>query len=546
MTMRLLTVLTVLMLAATACSSDDAAVDTTTTTGADTTTTGAGTGTTAPGDDGTPDDLYGDIGAGSAEPSNLTVTLDEAAAATAKIGPDGGEVTATSGSGVTFTLVVPPEAVLSPTAITMTPVATATGAAVGDAPLAMVHLAPEGFTFLAPATLTITGADIENPIGLGASGTGEDAHLLTALDGGTGSVTVSLMHFSAVAIGAQEQLQDLVRDYRPSGAEQLARTVGALNGTDHATAFAALEVWARALRLGMENAFSTADLEARTAELLSLIQAVDERLAMALKDGSDAGDQVLRTVQGLIDLWFGKVNAEVNRLAGKCGAGPSAAFWIYRWVSIGSAVTTLLAIDRQDLLAAWEEAARECLVFEVRWDTQVTLVDSEASTTARGTTTVLADESQAATSYQVIYLPLVAGEDPWTMTELSLEDCSPVYQPGVAWAAVQPEIVLENPGNVQTAEITGLGVALYPKTNPEVQCQEQIDVGAEVRWGTWFYTGPISLINSVRGSESGWIFRVEATSQTGTMGSTTVTESRTESGTTGTVKQTVTVKYAGG
>lgn len=51
--------------------------------------------------------------------------------------------------------------------------------------------------------------------------------------------------------------------------------------------------------------------------------------------------------------------------------------------------------------------------------------------------------------------------------------------------------------------------------------------------------GPIT-ISEVGGTEAGREFLVEATSQTGTMGSTTVTESRTESGT------TVTVKYAGG
>lgn len=100
---------------------------------------------------------------------------------------------------------------------------------------------------------------------------------------------------------------------------------------------------------------------------------------------------------------------------------------------------------------------------------------------------------------------------------------------------VRPAITLENPGNVQTAELTELQGALYPTVDPEVQCQENIDVGAEVRWGTWFHTGPISLINSERATEVGWVFLVEATSQTGAMGSTTVTESRIEPGTTGTV-----------
>lgn len=47
-------------------------------------------------------------------------------------------------------------------------------------------------------------------------------------------------------------------------------------------------------------------------------------------------------------------------------------------------------------------------------------------------------------------------------------------------------------------------------------------------------------------TDRGWeAFEIDVTSHTGTMGSTSVTESRTESGTTGTVRQTVPVIYKG-
>lgn len=99
---------------------------------------------------------YDAIGPESAEPSHLNLSLEDEAKATVEIGPDGEEVSATSEAGVSFTLAVPAGAVLSPTAITLTPVASATGMTVGNAPLAMVHLAPEGFTFAQTGTMGST------------------------------------------------------------------------------------------------------------------------------------------------------------------------------------------------------------------------------------------------------------------------------------------------------------------------------------------------------------------------------------------------------
>lgn len=557
MTRRVVAVAVALALASAACGPESGSSETTATTAdgssSATATTSIEVSTTTAADADITDDLYGNLGADSVEPSTLAITLDEGAAVTVEIGPEGGEVAAGSAAGATFTLSIQPGALFSPTPITMTPVTAAAGAAVGDAPLAMVHLAPEGLTFMVPATLTVTGADIAEPIGIGSGGSGEDAHLLTALAGEDGAVSVEIMHFSAVGISAEAQLADLIRDYRPSGPEALARSVAALNSEDHPTAFAAFEVWAGAVEAGLEAATSTSALEDRTAELLSLVQAVNERMRMAIEVGDRSptdppGERLVPVLQGLIDLWFTKVTADVDRLAGLCSKGPSAAFWIYRWVGIGAAVTDLLDLDRESVLRDWETTAVECLVFEVRWDTTVTLKDSEASSTAGGTTTILADEAtKRSFDLSVVDLPAIFGEERWKMTSLAFEGCKPVFSDGMAKVLVMPIITLENPGNAQTAEIEYLGVALYPAAAPEVRCQEQLDEGVEVRWGTYLFSSPIGQINSDRAStELGWVFSVAVTSQTGTMGSTTVTESRTESGTTATVEQTVTVTFKGG
>jgi hypothetical protein len=85
----------------------------------------------------------------------VTLVRDEAAAAEAAIGPDGGSVTATAADGTTFTLTVPLGALPSETTIRAVPAALE-GL---DFPTYTVMFEPTGLTFLDWATLAIAPAE---------------------------------------------------------------------------------------------------------------------------------------------------------------------------------------------------------------------------------------------------------------------------------------------------------------------------------------------------------------------------------------------------
>lgn len=529
-----------LALIAASCGSD---VEPSASSGAVTTTTGVESGPL-------PEEIYGDIGAGGAEPGSVVVTLDDASAASAEIGASGGLITASAG-GVTYTLTIPEGALLSAETITVTPLAAATGEPIGQAPFGAVHLAPSGMGFLKPFELRVTGLVLDSePVGFGASGSGEDFHLVAADDTGDGSFVVLAMHFSTLGVAGREQLEPLVRSYRPSGAEQLARAALTLvDGEDHARSFAILEVWAQALRVGLQGTASTEALEDRTIELLSLVQAVAQELDFAIDDGWDEPPESLQEVmQDIIDLWFVRVGDDVERYAGFCRETPADAFMIYRWIAIATAMGELLTLERDDTLTVWRDSAENCLQFELDWDAVVNLSDDEVSTRAAGTAHIIIDEHDSELIIREGEWALyIQGRGDWAINSLQFEDCTPVYTPvgsATGWLAVGLD--LPNPGSANLAEITGIDIAVTPSDPPSVRCQEAIDVGVEVDWGPWFYSTPIGQVNAPRGGNYGWGFSVETSSDTGVMGSVEVTDSQTLGGTRGTVTQELTVRHAPG
>jgi hypothetical protein len=138
----------------------------------------------------------------------LSVTTDTARGASAEITPfDGGTVRATGADGITYTLVVPPGAVGTPTTVTLTPVTEVTGLPGLDAPLAGVHGGPAGLQFARPARLTIEvpgGVPPAAGLGLLIADDGSGAKLLPLLAGAT-RIELEMRHFSAVAIPATVQ-----------------------------------------------------------------------------------------------------------------------------------------------------------------------------------------------------------------------------------------------------------------------------------------------------------------------------------------------------
>lgn len=89
----------------------------------------------------------------AASPVAVTSTLDDTRAATATIGRAGGGITATGEDGTKYTFTVPPNALPEDTAITMTPIASTTGAPWSVA--RGVRFAPAGLQFYRYAALQI-------------------------------------------------------------------------------------------------------------------------------------------------------------------------------------------------------------------------------------------------------------------------------------------------------------------------------------------------------------------------------------------------------
>jgi hypothetical protein len=128
-------------------------------------------------------------------PVTITSTLDTQGQVTATIGGAGGTLNTTDAQGNQFTLTIPPNALLSPEAITMTPVTAISGFSLGKLS-AGVQLGPDGTELYAPATLTITlAAPLSSPLPLGWHTNGPGIYL-NLLQINKNTLTMQLMHFS--------------------------------------------------------------------------------------------------------------------------------------------------------------------------------------------------------------------------------------------------------------------------------------------------------------------------------------------------------------
>jgi hypothetical protein len=117
----------------------------------------------------------------------------------AKIGPAGGQLTAKSGA-VTFTLTVPPKALLADASIGMTPIESIGKYPFGTNFAAGVQLSPDGLVLAAPAELVITGGpDPAESAAFQFDGAGDGFHLIPFAGEG---VRLQLLHFSGAGYGA--------------------------------------------------------------------------------------------------------------------------------------------------------------------------------------------------------------------------------------------------------------------------------------------------------------------------------------------------------
>ncbi len=146
-------------------------------------------------------------------PSPLPVTVSRASgsAVTQDVDADtGGTVSTTGPDGTTYSLKVPPGALGSSTAITMTPLSGVSGSGLSGRLIGAVDLAPDGLTLNRPATLTMTPASpgaltpsAGHAIdGFSFQGSGSDFHLFPVDDflpgarPATTALHYSVMHFT--------------------------------------------------------------------------------------------------------------------------------------------------------------------------------------------------------------------------------------------------------------------------------------------------------------------------------------------------------------
>jgi len=139
------------------------------------------------------------------DPINVSVSLDENSTSTTMIGPGGGTISTVGQDGTTYTLVIPPGALLKAEEISLTPVTEMDGLPLSGGLVGAVDFSPSGLELSSPAILTIQtsnpieAGDLET-VGLAYQGTGEQLHLYPMqLDSAT--ITMQIYHFSGHGSG---------------------------------------------------------------------------------------------------------------------------------------------------------------------------------------------------------------------------------------------------------------------------------------------------------------------------------------------------------
>lgn len=149
-----------------------------------------------------------------ANPLDLGITGDEAAAVTAMLGPRGGTLKLQNDAGDAFVLTIPEGALLTETQITAIPITASTGLPDGAGTISGLILKPDGLELAVTATLEITPKDpipLEDRLHWGFYEDGKDAFLHVPVLGGVSpdSIVIPIDHFSGagVSIAAKINLQ---------------------------------------------------------------------------------------------------------------------------------------------------------------------------------------------------------------------------------------------------------------------------------------------------------------------------------------------------
>ncbi len=169
---------------------------------------------------------------GDANPVYVSARSDDSRAASANISAAGGLVTTTAADGTKFTLVVPPDALLSSETITIKPVTAIDGLPLSGGLTAAVQMEPEGLELLSPAMLQITPArplPAGQQIPFAYTGSGSE-FFLAARTMDSSRIDLLVSHFSGtgIGLGSGSDLQGQQQHNPSSAQDRLVQQVGAL------------------------------------------------------------------------------------------------------------------------------------------------------------------------------------------------------------------------------------------------------------------------------------------------------------------------------
>ncbi|MDK1027091.1 MAG: hypothetical protein QGM49_07180 [Actinomycetota bacterium] len=178
-------------------------------------------------------------------PISATVTLDEAGASEATIGPEGGSVEADGSDGAHYRLDFPPGALADEVLIRIVPIADLVSPVISRF-TGGVQFEPEGLVMIVPATLTITGVVVPDDVA-GYSYSGEGSELVSTPVTTTGdAVELTVFHFSGTAAGSPSSDAPPNRPTDPRArmrqllVENLVRTGECLDGDSNLAGFTTL------------------------------------------------------------------------------------------------------------------------------------------------------------------------------------------------------------------------------------------------------------------------------------------------------------------
>jgi hypothetical protein len=227
-----------------------------------------------------------------AKPRNVGMTLDAGRAVTAEMPLAGGTVATSTVTGATLSLGVPGDALVAPTAITITPVRSVSAPA-GVRLLAAAQFGPEGLGLAKPATLTIAlpaGIPAQNVHAFGWFGVGGNVHRLPVRVSAN-RAEIHVTHFSGagVAVGNPDWLARAVTALTIQYGRYIRPQIRAAETNDSLieSAFNQAFGWQKQVELlGLHDRFKTWREEVRASYARAILNALEKATDRCV-DGHD-------------------------------------------------------------------------------------------------------------------------------------------------------------------------------------------------------------------------------------------------------------------